>query len=120
MTISGKVGRTWRYYSGKPLYAFGDGLSYSSFATQCKSHPSNVASSAAFTITVDCTSLLVAGAVTGDEILLVVHSVGADVIAAVGTTHPIPFGTLRDFSRSNLTFGGSSAASHFEVRNPLI
>jgi len=35
MSVSGNVGRTWRYYTGQPNYRFGDGLS-------CKSNTSRV------------------------------------------------------------------------------
>jgi hypothetical protein len=35
MHVSGKVGRIWRYYQGKPNYVFGDGLSYSQFSLTC-------------------------------------------------------------------------------------
>lgn len=35
MAVSTGIGRTYRYYSGKPLYEFGYGLSYSNFSLSC-------------------------------------------------------------------------------------
>jgi beta-glucosidase-like glycosyl hydrolase len=115
MNVSGAVGRTWRYYSGTPIYAFGDGLSYSTFSLACAGGPSSVDASSSFAIAVNCSSALAAGFPEGDEILHVVHRAGADVVAAVGGRFPVPRGTLRDFSRSSLALGGAPAAAAFSL-----
>ena len=117
MNVSGAVGRTWRYYQGTPNYYFGDGLSYSTFSLACAGGPATVAASdPSFSVAVGCNSTLVGGAPLGDEILLVVHRVGADVVAAVGGAHPVPRGTLRDFARlSGLAAGGAPASSAFAL-----
>lgn len=47
----------------------------------------------------------------GDEILLVRHRVGADVIAAIDGEHPVPKGTLREFSRVSLSHGQPGQSS---------
>ena len=117
MNVSGAVGRTWRYYSGEPNFRFGDGLSYSSFSLSCAGGPATVSSSdPAFSVGVACNSSLSGGAPLGDEILLVVHRAGADVVKAVGGAHPVPRGTLRDFTRlSGLAAGGAPAPSAFAL-----
>ena len=76
-------------------------LSYSTFATSCSSpSPTSYPADANFSISVGCsTSLAPASAIAGDEILLVFHRAGADVRARVGTSHPVPSSTLRDFNR---------------------
>jgi hypothetical protein len=38
MSVSGSVGRTWRYYTGSPNYAFGHGLSCESLAVTHAPH----------------------------------------------------------------------------------
>jgi beta-glucosidase len=35
MAVSTGVGRTYRYYTGKPLFEFGHGLSYTTFTLKC-------------------------------------------------------------------------------------
>jgi hypothetical protein len=51
----------------------------------------------------------------GDEILLVKHRAGPDVLASVGGRHPVPRGTLREFARLSLSHGGAAGASAFEL-----
>ena len=121
MNVSGAVGRTWRYYSGSPNYRFGDGLSYSTFALACAGGPAVVnASDAGFSVGVACNSSLAGGAPLGDEILLAVHRVGADVVARVGGAHPVPRGTLRDFARlSGLAAGAAAPAPSAFALGPL-
>jgi len=121
MNVSGAVGRTWRYYSGEPNYRFGDGLSYSTFALACAGGPATVnAGDAGFSVAVSCNSSLTGGAPLGDEILLAVHRVGADVVASVGGAHPVPRGTLRDFARlSGLAAGAPAPASSAFALGPL-
>ena len=51
----------------------------------------------------------------GDEILLVRHRVGADVVASIGGEHPVPKGTLREFRRLSLSHGGQPGQSRFQL-----
>lgn len=37
-------GRTYRYYQGKPLFEFGQGMSYSPFKLECQAAPSSLRS----------------------------------------------------------------------------
>ncbi len=117
MNISGAPGRTWRYYKGAPNYLFGDGLSYSSAQLQCGSGgPSSLPVSPALTLSLACNSTFsgsAAGLTSGDEILLLVHRAGADVVAAA--PHPVPRGTLRAFERIPLSAGGGAVGTAFSL-----
>lgn len=115
--------RTYRYFNesvpgvGPALFRFGDGLSYSTFDSSCSGSPGSVSTADNFTVSVQCSSANTAtgeGALVGDEILLVYHRVGDDVISAVGLAHPVPLRSLRDFARlSDLAPGGAAAPSAF-------
>lgn len=122
MNVSGAVGRTWRYYTGAPNARFGDGLSYANFSLACSADASTAAVTSNFTIGVACSSAFesaVAGLTGGDEVLLVKHRAGADVARAVNGAHPIPFGTLRDFSRLTLSASDATAAPSAFALRPL-
>ena len=119
--ISTGVGRTYRYYAGAagPVnYAFGDGLSYSAFATTCSSAgPTTVAANANFSLPIACATGLAPGETrAGDEILLAYHRAGDDIRRAVGARHPVPAKTLRDFARlDGLAPGAPAAGSDFAI-----
>ena len=59
-------GRGYRYYKGVPLYPFGHGLSYTTFTHKCAKQGD---------LGFDCV-ISNTGSVTGDEVLMVFHSVG--------------------------------------------
>lgn len=90
------AGRTYRFFGGKPLYPFGHGLSYTTFAyaglhTSTKSIPSN----GAITVKVNVTNT---GLRTGDEVVqLYVRHVGSKVER--------PTRDLRGFKRITLKPG---------------
>ena len=124
----GKATRTYRYYTGSPTHVFGDGLSYAQFDLSCSAAPSGGDLPAAqnFSVALACASALAAGSPAGDQVLLVYHSTGADVAAAVAGAHPIPFSTLRQFDRVALAAGGGGgqapsqwqlAPLHFALTN---
>jgi xylan 1,4-beta-xylosidase len=127
LAVSGHPpGRTYRYFNesvpgvGPALFRFGDGLSYSSFASACAGGPATVASGdAAFTVSLSCNTTNVGSgprALPGDEILMVYHRPGDDVRAAVGGAHPVPRTSLRDFTRlGGLAPGGPPAPSAFTL-----
>jgi beta-glucosidase len=58
--------RTYRYFSGKPLYTFGYGLSYTSFAFSRLKMPTEVSAGETVTIEADVKNT---GAVAGDEVV---------------------------------------------------
>lgn len=137
-----RVGRTYRYYNNTPLFAFGDGLSYTTFATTCTGsstagtteavaeeigpagasvplrraqaldvwQSSEVAPSAS----ISCSSKAVGG-MSGDQILLVFHRVGPDVVAKVNGAHPIPSKSLVDFDRLPTSAVGEQASVSFQL-----
>jgi len=79
-------GRTYRYYTGTPLFPFGFGLSYTTFATACKQ------TATTFACTVTNT-----GARDGDQVLLVYHRASDAIRHSV--SHPVPLRGLVDFNR---------------------
>nr|WP_321412009.1 glycoside hydrolase family 3 C-terminal domain-containing protein [uncultured Carboxylicivirga sp.] len=59
-------GRTYRYFKGEPLYAFGHGLSYSTFEYSNLLMPSEVFAGSSMTVTVDVTNT---GKYDGEEVV---------------------------------------------------
>jgi len=90
MEMAKAPGRTYRYYTGTPLYSFGHGLSYTTFKTSCE-----IDQVKQF-VTCDVTNT---GARDGDEVLMLFHSVGSDIRGNVGSQHPIPLKNLIGFER---------------------
>ena len=88
-------GRSYRYYSGTPLVRFGDGLSYSLFTVACTGGWSGGGDAL---IVIACTVTHTSGP-AGDQILMVFHRVGADVVSLVNGSHPIPSSRLVAFDR---------------------
>ena len=58
--------RTYKYFSGKPLYGFGFGLSYTKFAYSGLKLPTSVKAGAPAAIEVDVNN---SGAIAGDEVV---------------------------------------------------
>jgi hypothetical protein len=83
-------GRTYRYYTGTPLFPFGYGLSYTTFSLACNNFtgPSTYSYKCYVTNT---------GSRDGDEIVMVYHSAGADIRKNV--PHPVPIKALVEFER---------------------
>jgi beta-glucosidase len=86
--------RTYRYFSGEPLYGFGYGLSYTTFAYSNLVVPASVATGKSITVSVDVKNT---GKLDGDEVveLYVKHG------AAVKT----PLQALEGFERIHLKAG---------------
>ena len=72
------AGRTYRFFSGKPLYAFGHGLSYTSFGySALRTSAASMLSNGTITVKVDVTNT---GKRAGDEVVqLYVRHVGSKV-----------------------------------------
>jgi beta-glucosidase len=91
--------RTYRYFDGKPLYAFGYGLSYTTFAYSNLRLPSTIAAGDYVPVAVTVTNT---GSVAGDEVL------------EVYLTQPRGFETprriLADFLRVHLAPGQATEA----------
>jgi len=98
-------GRTYRYYTGDPLFPFGWGLSYTTFAIACagtsRSNFTNV------NVTVKNT-----GTLEGDEVVLAFHRVSDAIRKSV--PHPVPLRSLVDFTRVQID-SGSSVITQFSI-----
>eukprot|EP01062_Namystynia_karyoxenos_P013270 TRINITY_DN1478_c0_g1_i1.p1 TRINITY_DN1478_c0_g1~~TRINITY_DN1478_c0_g1_i1.p1 ORF type:complete len:869 (+),score=260.55 TRINITY_DN1478_c0_g1_i1:64-2607(+) len=95
-------GRTYRYYTGTPLYPFGHGLSLTTFTLNC------TASGAGLPLSVSC-AVANTGAMRGDEVVMLYHSAGDDVRAQA--KHPCPKKSLKDFARVTVAQGSSVGVS---------
>eukprot|EP00759_Apiculatamorpha_spiralis_P036762 PhF_6_TR37047/c0_g1_i1/m.54219/K15920/XYL4; beta-D-xylosidase 4 len=108
MSMTNGAGRTYRYYSGTPLFPFGVGLSYSSFNIDpCVVHNN---------YHVQCNVCLVGGASTGDEVVLVYHQVSDAIRANVSRIHPVPAKQLIDFERFTFTSIGECQRATFKFK----
>jgi beta-glucosidase len=89
-------GRTYRYFRGAPLYAFGHGLSYTQFEyAHLKLDATEIPSGAPLAVSVEVTN---AGPVAGDEVIQLYVT---DTEASV----PMPIRQLTDFRRVHLRPG---------------
>ncbi len=98
-------GRTYRYFEGQPLYPFGYGLSYTSFAYSSLAGPTDpvpAGSPASFDVTVTNT-----GKTAGDEV--------AQLYLEFPKVPGAPLRALRGFQRVHLDPGASQTV-HFRLR----
>ena len=98
--------RTYRYFRGKPLYAFGYGLSYTTFSYSDLSLPP-AAVSAGDPVGVDAT-VIDTGKVAGDEVV--------QLYVKFPAVQGAPRIALRGFQRIHLDPGASQKV-HFELKN---
>jgi beta-glucosidase len=96
-------GRTYRYFKGKPLYPFGYGMSYTTFAYSALNVPDGVKAGEPLPVDVTVTNT---GQRAGDEVAQVYLSF-PDVAGA-------PIRALRAFERVHLE-AGASQKIHFEI-----
>jgi len=92
--MSKPPGRTYRYYTGKPLWPFGYGLSLTTFDLTC----SQVTPGVQYSCNVANT-----GKLDGDEVVMVFHSVGEDIRNKAD--HPVPIKQLVEFTRVSVAAG---------------
>ena len=104
--MSKAPGRTYRYYTGRPLFPFGAGLSYTTFQLTCAMSNGDA----------DCT-VKNTGAVDGDEVVMVFHSVGTEIKQQAD--HPVPIRALVGFERVRVA-AGASVQVHFQLGNPAL
>lgn len=95
-------GRTYRYYTGKPLFEYGQGLSYTTFGMQCKCS-AGVCSTPPMNFSCVVRNT---GTVAGDEVVMVFHQAGDAMRKAAD--HPIPLKSLVQFDRVSLARGAST------------
>ena len=106
-SMSKSPGRTYKYYTGKPLFKFGTGLSYSHFTITCSASGTSAAYHSGVSTTISCSVAHSGGAAVGDEVLQMFHSVGATIKSAA--KHPVPIKELVGFER--VTVSTASAAN---------
>ncbi len=95
------AGRTYRYFEGEPLYPFGHGLSYTTFAYSDLELPVEVQTGEEVTVSVTVTNT---GERAGDEVVqLYLTDLEADV--------PVPIRALAGFRRLHLRPGASQRVS---------
>jgi len=87
--------RTYRYFSGKPLYEFGYGLSYTSFRYDNLKLPARITTNEAVEISVNVTNT---GRMDGDEVVQV-------YISHEGLPFHTPIRSLKGFKRVTLKKG---------------
>ena len=104
-------GRTYRYFTGDPLFPYGWGLSYASFQHSCEEVHSDAVSSEAATAEAAtgeattnfaCTVRNV-GDIAGEEVVMVFHAAGDAIRKAHDA--PVPIKTLCEFHRVALAPG---------------
>jgi beta-glucosidase len=88
-------GRTYRYFSGAPLYAFGYGLSYTTFKYSNMVVPKSVKTDENFTVHVDVENT---GKMDGDEVVEM-------YVKLLDTRVPVPIHALKGFKRVHLKAG---------------
>jgi beta-glucosidase len=96
-------GRTYRYFSGAPLYPFGYGLSYSTFTYSGLSVPRNVQAGQPLPVVVTVTNT---GKRAGDEV--------AELYLSFPEVKGAPLRALRAFQRVHLK-AGASQKLHFDL-----
>ncbi|MDR2292793.1 MAG: glycoside hydrolase family 3 C-terminal domain-containing protein [Prevotellaceae bacterium] len=107
-------GKTYRYFTGSPLYEFGYGLSYSDFEYSITNVPQTIKAGDTVTITAEVKNT---GKIDGDEVVQLYVSLPADA------SWKTPVRTLQGFKRINLKAGESKkvefslAPSQMTVRN---
>ncbi|WP_441603846.1 MULTISPECIES: glycoside hydrolase family 3 C-terminal domain-containing protein [unclassified Dyella] len=100
----GMKGRTYRYFKGEPLYAFGDGLSYTTFAYDAPSlSAQNLKAGDALDVAVNVRNT---GTRSGDEV--------AQVYLAYPDAPDAPQRALMGFERVSLA-AGEQRAVHFHL-----
>eukprot|EP00047_Mylnosiga_fluctuans_P007107 m.251131 g.251131 ORF g.251131 m.251131 type:complete len:817 (-) comp17080_c0_seq1:24-2474(-) len=110
MSMTAGPGRSYRYYTGTPIYPFGYGLSYTTFRLDWTPQPPvHVVRDQADPITYQV-NVTNTGAVAGDEVVLAYFKPPAELAAATGA--PVVTRQLFDYQRVTLQ-PGDSTVLHF-------
>lgn len=107
MSFTSGQGRSYRYFTGHPLFEFGHGLSFTTFAPRCSISMRN-ASGVQVSCFVENT-----GDVPGDEVLMLFASAGDDIRHSVAGVHPVPIRKLVEFDRVHVLPNKTVATAFF-------
>ena len=110
-------GRTYRWYRGEPLFAFGSGLSLTSFAHSCSCATEAVAT--ADDIECNCTAKNT-GKLAGDEVVMVYDALSPAIRSSIGSAHPVPRKRLVDFERVSVAAGGTATVRFIIPKAALV
>lgn len=105
MSMQAGPGRSYRYYSGTPLFTFGFGLSYTNFTLQWSPAPPaavHTSKDESTTYTVKVTNT---GKVAGDEVVMAFFKPKASSFGALRDVAPVPIKQLFGFQRVALAPG---------------
>jgi len=116
---NGYPGRGYRYYTGKPLFAAFEGLSYTTFETSCKEVKAAQNNSENKTLTLSCT-VKNTGARDGDAVLLLFHRPPQTTTSALAAQRQRPIRRLLDFHRVAVAAGKRSAPQLFVVQVRMV
>ena len=104
-------GRGYRYYTGAPLFRFGEGLTYTSFELSSCAAPSSSSLYGNYTCKIRNT-----GSMRGDEIVFVFHKPTEEIRAAAD--HILPLKHLVGFQRVTIEQGAVGTVQ-FEVNEDM-
>ena len=111
MDMARPPGRTYKYYTGAPLFPFGHGLSYTNFTLGCTGNAT------ALPIATTCV-VANTGAMDGDEVVLVYHVAGDDVRAQA--KHPVPRRALVNFERARIAAGAKERVTFVLTKDDVL
>ena len=94
-------GRTYMYFKGKPLYAFGHGLSYTTFKYKDMEIPKQIKENEEVSVKVNITN---AGEVDGDEVVQL-------YVKHINSTVERPIKELKSFKRIHINAGETKTVS---------
>jgi beta-glucosidase len=94
-------GKTYRYFRGEPLFPFGHGLSYTTFAYSNLKHPSSVHAGENISVSVDVKN---SGGRSGEEVVQV-------YVTELEASAPVPIRSLQGFRRVQLKAGETKTVS---------